>query len=149
MILNKGRGLEVLVAKIQDEKKRGEWAELLFMARATEEGLRVSKPWGDSSRYDVTVEYGGRFRRVQVKSTMCERRKGSYSLNVMGPRRQPYARADLDFLAVYLVPIAAWYIIPFAKMLVRNRTLCSLHFTVGSKREKYRAYREAWHLLRK
>jgi hypothetical protein len=50
-------------------KQRGEWVELLFMTRAAERGFSVSKPWGDSNRYDVSVEIEGRFRRVQVKST--------------------------------------------------------------------------------
>jgi PD-(D/E)XK nuclease superfamily protein len=39
------------------------------MTRATELGLGVIKPWGDSARYDFVVEQGGRFLRVQVKST--------------------------------------------------------------------------------
>jgi len=50
-------------------KLQGEWAELLFMARAAERGFSVSKPWGESQAYDVTVESGGEFLRVQVKST--------------------------------------------------------------------------------
>jgi hypothetical protein len=40
-------------------KLQGEWAELLFMTRAAEHGLRVIKPCGDSSRYDLIVESGG------------------------------------------------------------------------------------------
>jgi hypothetical protein len=51
----------------------------------------------------------------------------------------------VDFLAVYLIPIDAWYIIPFELM---GRTNCRLHFTPDRKRHKYAAYREAWHLLR-
>src|SRR5438552_12970322 len=51
-------------------KRRGEWVELQFMARAAAHGLTVSKPWGDSARYDFIVEQRGRFRRVQVKSTL-------------------------------------------------------------------------------
>ena len=39
-------------------KLQGEWAELLFMARAAERGFSVSKPWGESQAYDVTVESG-------------------------------------------------------------------------------------------
>jgi PD-(D/E)XK endonuclease len=50
-------------------KRRGEWVVLIFMMRAAELEFNVSKPWGDSSRYDVSVEDEGRFRRVQVKST--------------------------------------------------------------------------------
>jgi hypothetical protein len=30
---------------IIDRKKRGEWAEMVFMAHATEPGLQVRKPW--------------------------------------------------------------------------------------------------------
>jgi hypothetical protein len=32
---------------------------LKFMVKAAEYGLGVSKPWGDSSRYDFGVEGGG------------------------------------------------------------------------------------------
>ena len=48
------------------------------MARAAKEGLRMAKPWGDSSRYDVVVETGGRFLRVQVKSTANRQPNGGY-----------------------------------------------------------------------
>jgi hypothetical protein len=46
-----GRG-----ADIKNHKMRREWAELRFMARAAEFGLIVTKPWGDSARYDFAVE---------------------------------------------------------------------------------------------
>ncbi|MGC2328565.1 MAG: hypothetical protein WA604_17770, partial [Candidatus Sulfotelmatobacter sp.] len=34
---------------IKDPKARGEWVESVFMARASEHGLAVSKPWGESN----------------------------------------------------------------------------------------------------
>jgi len=40
------------------------------MARATELQLHVSKPWGNSYRYDVGIESGEKLLRVQVKCTM-------------------------------------------------------------------------------
>jgi hypothetical protein len=40
-----------------------------FHDEAAEWEGNVSKPWGDSSRHDVSVEDEGRFGRVQVKST--------------------------------------------------------------------------------
>ncbi len=115
------------------------------MARAAEEGLKVSRPWGDSASYDVGVEYAGRIRRVQVKSTLYVRRGISYSLNVNGPGRRKYPEGVVDFFAVYLIPIGAWYIFPYE---VTGRSNFSLHFTPGSKREKYARFREAWGLLR-
>jgi hypothetical protein len=131
---------------IRDCKERGEWAELCFMARAAELGLRVSKPFGDSARYDVGIEFGGRILRVQVKSTMYRRRgQHSYCLNVLGPGRKMYEEGVVDFFAIYLIPIDTWYIFPFEAI---GRTRCSLHFTPGSRRKKYERYREAWELLK-
>jgi hypothetical protein len=56
--------------QIKNSKLRGEWAELRFMTRAAERGLMISKPWGDSARYDLMIEHHGRVLRIQVKSTM-------------------------------------------------------------------------------
>jgi hypothetical protein len=125
-------------------KERGEWAELWFMALAKGLGMGVLKPYGDSGRYDVAVESGGRILRVQVKSTIYCRRGGEYSLNVMGPGRKRYEKGSVDFFAVWVIPINEWYIIPYAAMGKR----LTLHFTPGSKRAKWAQYREAWDLLR-
>ena len=133
-----GRGVRIMGCK-----ERGEWAELCFMARATGEGLRVLKPYGDSRAYDVAVESGGPIWRVQVKSTIYRRRNEEYSLNVMGPGRKAYPKGAVDYFAIYLIPVNAWYIVPQAAM---GKT-CTIHFTVHSKRHKYAKYREAWDLL--
>src|SRR2546425_4635903 len=103
----------VLGYRLRGCKERGEWAELCFMARAAENGLRVSKPYGESASCDVGVEHKGTILRVQVKSTIYYRRGGSFSLNVLGPKRKKYPSGVLDFFAVYLIPIDTWYIIPF------------------------------------
>jgi len=125
-------------------KERGEWVELCFMAKAAGMGMLVSKPLGDSCRYDVLVEAGGRILRVQVKSTIYRRRGNEYSRNVMGPGRKAYKEGSVDFFAVYLIPADAWYIIPY-EALGRKLTL---HFVPGGRCQKYAKYREAWHLLR-
>lgn len=39
--------------KIKNCKRRGEWAELEFIAAAAKRDLRVSKPMGDSASYDA------------------------------------------------------------------------------------------------
>ena len=132
--------------KIKGCKERGEWAELYFMMLALEHDLKVSKPWGDTGRYDVGVEGWGRIQRVQVKSTIYKRRGDGYSLNVMGPNRKKYVPGTVDFFAILLIPIDDWYIIPFEVMGRKNS---SLHFTPKSKRQKYGEYQEAWELLRR
>lgn len=123
-------------------KQRGEWAELCFMARAAERGFSVSKPHGESVAYDVTVEDNGRFLRVQVKSTTF-RRNGSYTCNLVGASRKPYAKGKVDFFAVDLVPIELWYIIPFEAV---GEHLCvNLRPRKGYK---FAQYIEAWELMR-
>ena len=129
---------------IKDHKQRGEWAELRFMARAAEHGLSVSKPWGDSQRYDVTVEHNGRFLRVQVKSTVakfCDR----YVCSIRSSRGQHYTRREVDFFAIYVVLEDAWYIMPAAVVVPLKG-----HFMLAPRRkgQKYERYLEAWDLLR-
>jgi len=129
--------------KIKHAKRRGEWAELQFMARAAEHGLQVTKPWGESAHYDFVVENGGRFVRVQVKSTMFKDR-GGYSCTVRGSRG-PYKGDAFDLVAAYLIPEDLWYIIPAEK--IRGQGSVAIYPKL--KGSKYDCYKEAWHLLRK
>jgi hypothetical protein len=93
-------------------KRLGEAAEAAFLARATSLGLSVSKPWGDSERYDVAVDCGkGQFARVQVKCT--ERYAESrYRVANSGHSNVPYTVEEIDFIAAHVVPLNLWYIIP-------------------------------------
>ena len=131
-------------AKIKNPKERGEWAELRFMARAAEQGFRVSKPWGDSARYDYTLEVGERFLRVQVKSTTY-RYRGAYQCMFDRSRGQRYTAEEVDFFAVFVIPEDVWYILP-----AKVATGASGHVVLDPGREgqKYEAYKEAWHLMR-
>jgi len=87
--------------KIKHPKRRGEWAEMRFMAMAAENGLEVTKPFGEMARYDFIVEHKGKFARVQVKSTI--RTLGSGYACTMRGWRDPYGRNEFDFVAVYLI----------------------------------------------
>ena len=131
-------------ANIKNPKERGEWAELRFMARAAERGFRVSKPWGDSARYDYTLETGERFVRVQVKSTTY-RYRGAYQCMFDRSRGQRYTAEEVDFFAVFVIPEDVWYILP-----AKVATGASGHVVLDPEREgqKYKAYKEAWHLMR-
>src|SRR5580693_1153217 len=79
-------------------KLQGEWAELLFMARAAERGFSVSKPWGESQAYDVTVESGGKFLRVQVKSTASTSGYKGYVCSFIQTGTPPYRHGPGRFL---------------------------------------------------
>jgi hypothetical protein len=126
---------------IKHAKRRGEWAELRFMARAAEEGLCISKPWGETAHYDFVVETGGQLLRVQVKSTFSNR-KGKYRCGVHGSSGA-YLTDAFDFIAAYLVPEDLWYIIP-ARVI---EGMEAIMISPKLKRARYGAYRDAWALL--
>ncbi len=134
---------------IKNPKERGEWAELQFMAKAAGQGLRVARAWGDSARYDVVVESGGRLLRVQVKSTVCRSKSSRLSyVCAVHPnlKTQPYRRWEFDFVAAYVIPEDVWYIIPSRAVVKGNMGMIVL--TPGNARHKYKRYKEAWHLLK-
>jgi PD-(D/E)XK endonuclease len=129
-------------ARIRHPKRRGEWAEMCFMMRAAELGLEVSKPWGDTARYDFIVERARYTARVQVKSTMCRYHTG-YACQVRDCHGGAYMGDPFDFVAAYLILEDIWYIIP-AKM-VRGKSSVGLYPRL--KWSIYEPFREAWHLL--
>lgn len=130
---------------IQDKKRRGEWAESVFIARAGEEGLAASKPWGDSRSYDCVVGRPGKFVAVQVKCTVFQNPEGEGYICSTCSSHKPYPPGSFDFVAAYVIPEDAWYIIPEKEIRgLKSISLC----TVGGE-AKYERYREAWSLLRK
>ena len=123
-------------------KWAGEQAEAAFLNKATSLGLSVSKPWGDSERYDLIVGSGRRLSRVQVKSTQYKHDgRCRYGIN-MRCRASLYTEKEIDFVAIYIVPLDLWYVIPVKACLNRR----SLRFYPGTKnfRGRYEKYREAW-----
>jgi len=123
-------------------KQRGEWVELLFMTRAVERGFNALKPWGDSARYDVSIEHNGRFLRVQVKCT--ETWIGSaYRCTLVAAHQRPYTAADLDYFAIYIVPDDIWYFFPVRVLEGQSAVVLTPH-RKGHKHEKYK---QAWDLL--
>jgi hypothetical protein len=127
-------------------KLRGDWAEAQFLARATQHGFAVAKPWSDQSRYDFIVDCPGHISRVQVKSTIFKPADGAYRCMVKTPNRlQQYTPDQIDAFALYVVPADLFYIIPVGE-------LAHAHHAVALRphnlRSKYHRFEEAWHLLR-
>jgi hypothetical protein len=129
------------MAIIEDKKLRGEWAESVFQARASERGIPVSKPWGDMQSYDFVIGHPGSFWAIQVKCTISELEVG-FKCSACS-HNKPYAPGSFDFLAAYVIPEDAWYIIPEEKV----RGMKSVSLATNCNKSKYERYREAWHLL--
>ncbi len=118
------------------------------MLEAASHGLVVAKPWGDSLPYDFLVGRGGRFWRVQVKSSRYRRHRGYQVITTHRRMARGYSSRELDFLAAYVVPAKTWYVIP-AQALRRRRAIYlypKQRPAVGTG--LYETYREAWQLLR-
>ena len=130
-------------------KRRGELAELAFVLKAASLGFGVAKPYGDSERYDFIVDSGQTLSRVQVKSSSTLL-NGLYRINAHRRTAHgvvPYDPSEVDFMAAYVIPDDAWFIIPIAITTTRTSLLlCPYDWPRGDG--LYGAYREAWHLMR-
>src|SRR5271170_5823869 len=136
---NRWAGMKI----IKNCNKRGEWAELVFASRATELGLRLARPWGESSGYDFTVDQGARIVRVQVKSTIFKEGVSGYSCTLKDSKG-PYKKNTFDFVAAYVITEDVWLILTEKEV----RGMWSVGLYPKLETAKYREYQEAWHLLR-
>ncbi len=129
-------------------KRCGELAELAFLHKASNMGLKLSKPYGDSDRYDFIVDTGIRLEKVQVKSTSYEKIPQVYSACVgrhLGGKLVAYLPSQVDFIVVYLVPEDTWYILPMHA--VDGKVMLWLHGSDHPKPGVYGKYLNAWPLL--
>ena len=104
------------------------------MARAAREGLQVSKPYGESAAYDFIVESGASCLRIQVKSTGSRYQKG-FRCNLRASMSRAYKPGSFDFVAVHVIPLEVWFIIP--RMIVN---LVGILLTPGKQDSKYYQY---------
>jgi hypothetical protein len=108
-------------------------------------GFAVTKPWGESGRYDVGVEYGGRYMRVQVKSTIYKI-GNAYVCNTRPENHgRLYTVEQIDFMAAYVIPADVWYILPAR---VATALKGNIWLSPHKKGHKYERFMEAWGLLK-
>jgi len=133
-----------------NRKREGELAESAFLHKTLAMGLRVSKPFGDSERYDFIVDNGRKRLRVQVRSTRALLNGNMYSVvacfkvhHGRGPVQQiPYTDEEIDFLAVQVVPEDTWYLVPVAAL--KGRLRLNLYSKNHRKPGPEAKYKEAW-----
>ena len=132
---------------MRSPKRRGEWAEAAFTAKAMGQGLRVCKPCSDSDPFDFVVfNIRQAMNRVQVKSAW-KRAFRARGYCVIGNGRR-FDRSAFDFLVVVLPEQDAWYVIPGDAVHGLKRVYL---YPNRPKRPRkvadFEKYREAWHLL--
>jgi hypothetical protein len=135
---------EEIPAPKRDTKRRGEIGEAAFLAKAASMGWGVAKPWGDSDRYDLIVDVGGRLLKVQVKSAhrVSASAGGGYHFRAHPHQRTPYRDDEIDLLVAYIVPEDIWYVFPPSAFQTMKSMRLFPH--KGKKTSKFEQYREAW-----
>ena len=109
------------------------------------DGLRAGEALGESSRYDVGVEWEGRYMRVQVKSTIYKVGH-AYVCNTRPDNDyRPYTVRQIDFLAAYVIPSNVRYIVPAR---VATKLKGNIWLSPHKKGHKYERFMEAWELLK-
>jgi hypothetical protein len=140
------------VGRRRNPKRMGELSEAALLWKAQSLGFGVSKPWGDSERYDFVVNAGGRLWRVQLKSTAVVHARGYevqpiYSVygDGYGRSKAGYSADEIDVLVVHIRPREVWYVLP-VEALVSCKNL-RFYPDIACKQARWESYREAWWLM--
>lgn len=108
-----------LAARRLPPKMIGELSELAVAHHLTRAGYTVLRPLGDSARYDLAIDHGTCFDRVQVKTGKVTadgtliRFATSSSQAHRGRGRRDY-RGAIELFAVYVAVLDTTYLIPVA-----------------------------------
>jgi hypothetical protein len=126
----------------------GELSELDFLRKAMGMGMIVSKPWGDSYRYDFVCDTHGKLWRAQVRST--EDRFGARGYQVhasvyVGRKIVGLTAKDIDVIVAYIVSRDIWYVVPVRAFVPRKNLW---FYPDGSKKgAMFEKFREAWWVM--
>lgn len=124
---------------------KGDIGELSFMLQAKLNGLKVLSPTTSSSVYDAVIHSDKGFLKVQIKSTtnFVDNEK-CYKFNTGRgiSSRYKYQSFDIDYFALYIIPLEIFYIIPFNELTVKTVRV------YPNKKHKYNKYINAWGLLK-
>ncbi|MFY9558978.1 MAG: group I intron-associated PD-(D/E)XK endonuclease [Terriglobales bacterium] len=135
--------------KRPNTKRTGELAEAAFVVKAASLGFAVSKPWGDSERYDFILDSGSRTWRVQIKCTESLHANGYQVQSTYTDRKQKghYTPADIDVLVAYILPLNLWYVVPAHAFPASASLRFYPEGNISGRRPRFEQYREAWHLF--
>ena len=135
--------------KHPNTKRTGELAEAAFVVKAASLGYAVSKPWGDSERYDFILDSGPRTWRVQIKCTESLNANGYQVQSTYTDQKKKghYTSQDIDVLVAYILPLNLWYVVPAHAF----PPSASLRFypegNISGRPPRFEQYREAWRLF--
>jgi PD-(D/E)XK nuclease superfamily protein len=135
--------------KHPNTKRTGELAEAAFVVKAASLGYAVSKPWGDSERYDFILDSGPRTWRVQIKCTESLNANGYQVQSTYTDQKKKghYTSADIDVLVAYILPLDLWYVVPAHAFPASASLRFYPQGNISGRPPRFEQYREAWHLF--
>ncbi len=135
-------------------KQKGDIAEQAVILEALKRGWDVLTPVGDRLPYDLVLNKGERFIKIQVKSAWREKDSGNYVVDVRRTKtnrrkmiRARYSAEDFDLAIVYISDINVFYVFPVEVFADYGS---EIHMVEDSKRQRKpqsAKYRDAWHLI--
>lgn len=122
-----------------DPKDTGTVGELAFCTEAMRRGYKIAQPYGDNCEYDLLLDAGDTFYRIQVKSSSCK--IGSvYAFYLRRGRGKQKHYSDVDIFACYLMPERLFFLIP--RVAVNDRKNVKLN--PQPRHTQWAQYRENW-----
>jgi hypothetical protein len=116
-------------------KQKGDIAEAFVTFLLKEKGFNVLFPWGEDNRYDLVVEKGGIFKRVQVKYVSL--RNGVIDVPLRSANNHSvihYSLNDIDVVAAYCPEVRKVYFIPLDR--IKNRSSFKLRLKPAKNNQK-------------
>jgi len=132
-------------------RNKGALAEYRFLSYAISLDLKVLTPAVEGYAYDVVIDNGKRFYKIQVKYAARDKRY-SNTFKTMAHRKllnssdtyRKYNAEEVDFFAVYIWNIDTFYIIPYNEVLGSSITL---NLKSENNNNKYEPFRNNWRQL--
>ena len=103
-------------------KEKGNIGEAIILAEFVKRGVQCSIPFGDTARYDLIAEFGGKLNKIQVKycnqitennSVTCP---CASSTNHTTNKHYTTYENDVDYIACYIVPMDKSILVPIKEI---------------------------------
>ncbi len=135
-------------------KRTGDVSEVTVILKVLKRGWNPLEPVGDRLPYDLVIEHGGKFVRIQVKTAWYKEHVDNYVVdsrltktNRKVMKRSKYPKGAFDFVIAYIQEKDVCYVIPLKEF---NTWAGEVHFVEAEKRQRKprsAQYREAWNLI--
>ena len=137
-----------------DTKLKADIAESAVTTELLKRGFRVLHPIGDRLVYDLGVDRGDRFLRLQVKSAWFDSKANCYVVDSRRTKtnrrrmlRHRYGADDFDFAIIYLADLNVFYVMPVAVFSKYGSTITLIETDKRQRKPKSADFKERWDLL--